>query len=73
MFSGGITGSLPRQVPRLPQCSYGLELDPSNIMWTVKFIKKSSKSIFQLVPFNWKQISVTQSFTGNGISGKCFH
>jgi len=40
MFSGGITGSLPRQVPRLPQCCYGLELNPSTIMSTVKFINE---------------------------------
>jgi len=40
MFSGGITGSLPRQVPHLPQRSYGLELNPSTIMSTVKFINE---------------------------------
>jgi len=34
---------------------------------------KSSKSVFQLVPFNLKYINVTLSFTGNGISGKYFH
>jgi len=34
---------------------------------------KSSKSVFQLVPFNLKYINVTQSSTGNGISGKDFH
>jgi len=35
---------------------------------------KSSKSIFQLLPFNWKQINVTQSFSGHRIPGKCnFH
>jgi len=33
---------------------------------------KSSKSIFQLVLFSLKYISVTQSFTSHGISGKCF-
>ena len=33
---------------------------------------KSSKSVFQLVPFNLKYINVTLSFTGNGISGKYF-
>ena len=39
-------------------------------MSTVKFI---SEICFQLVPFNLKYINVTQFFTGNGISGKCFH
>jgi len=34
---------------------------------------KSSKSVLKLVPFNLKYINVTQYFTGNGISGKCFH
>jgi len=40
MFSGGITRRVPRQVPRLPQCSYDLERNPSTTMSTVKFINK---------------------------------
>ena len=44
-------------------------------MSTVKFINEIiySKSVFQLVPYNLKYINVTQSFTGNGIAGNCFH
>jgi len=33
---------------------------------------KSSESVLKLIPFNLKYINVTQSFTGNGFSGKCF-
>jgi len=36
-----------------------VSLLPSIILSTVKFINESSKSIFQLVPFNWKQINLT--------------
>ena len=49
------------------------QLHPSFIISTFKFIIESSKSVFQLVPFSLKHINVTQSFTDNGISGKCFH
>jgi len=44
-------------------------------MSTVKFINEIiySNPVFQLVPFNLKYINVTQSFTGDGIAGKCFH
>jgi len=41
--------------------------------WLSNSSTKLSKSVFQLVPFNLMYISVTQSFTGNGMSGKCFH
>ena len=50
-----------------------MKLNPSIIMSAVNSSTKSSKTIFQLVPFHRKQINVTQSFTGHGISSKCFH
>jgi len=54
-------------ISSLPQCN--LSFDCHVDCRLSNSLKKSSKSIFQLLHFN----CVTQSFTGHGISRNCLH